>query len=63
MRTLPFVLDGADPWDPDPQRGGWLVVRGRATRDQVLELPRAEPYASRNPRVWDRDRCDFVPLD
>lgn len=56
MRSLPFVLDGDDPWTGDV----W-TLRGPCP-EEVLEVLRGRAYAHRQPRAWSRATMDFVPV-
>ncbi|NTW38572.1 MAG: hypothetical protein HGA44_01595 [Cellulomonadaceae bacterium] len=57
MRSLAFVLDGADFWTT----GEYAVLRG-ATPAQTLEALRSAVYAHRQPRVWSKTVGDFMPV-
>lgn len=58
MRKIAFLLDDQNYW----RTGEYNVVRGSASREAVLAMLRQPAFAARNPRVWDRERCDWVPI-
>lgn len=57
-RTVAFIYDGMDPFFG----GDYLAFRSNVTLEAAVRFLSGPGHAQKNPRVWVKERSEFVPV-